>query len=561
MSRSETIGRFSTYLSLGDREGRTAIAPIQKSNPILRNIMEFLVGTQTPTSTESWARYFLMNILESPKLYWFFYRTNFPLAGVSYYTFYIDIFRKFLFCYFQPACWKAASQVYREFQNNSYIALQYPLEECFVIASTATYKPEKLLRRFNFQSQFTLQDYTFNSIKRIIRNQVSRELKLENIKFSDYGLLRRIHEGELKNYLLQYSGSSLDRPLEFYCLAWQAFNECADEWLAATNSSQTNGNRNAVLKYMSGDRLEKIAERYNQYLQRRSQPTSDRTLVSPIETVDGSEIEQMLETCARATRHCQNARSFPLDPQEDFSDPKQTPFDILASTEEQEHLQGIKKVIVQRFQQLDSKTQTCLQLWLGLGFNQSDFLTFLNLKKQYQVARHFQRFQKELLKAVFDYVTQQLDDFPQSEAGEVDYVLKDCLMYIKEFLTQTCTDFFGDLLVDIVTKRMSISQRRDLLASLRESNSPPQFFGHLPSATDLPSGVPISPSGENLEENSTKKPSERIARVHQQLYEAFWADVEANLQVDLGQFPSSPNSIATFIEKWLRDNHAVLYQT
>lgn len=555
MSRSETIGRFSTYLSLGDREGRTAIAPIQKSNPILRNIMEFLVGEQTPTSTESWARYFLMNILESTQMYWFFYQTNFPLVGVSCYTFYIEILRKFLFCYFQPACWKAASQVYREFQNNSYIALQYPLEECFVIASTATSRPEKLLRRFNFQSQFTLQDYTFNSIKRMIRNQVSRELKLENIKFSDYGLLRRIHEGELKNYLLQYSGSSLGKPLEFYCLAWQAFNECADEWLAASSSQPSNGNRHAVLKYMSGARLEIIAQRYNQYLQRRSQPKGDRGWVSPLPTADASEIQQMLETCAHATRHCQNARSFPLDPQEDFSDPNQTPFDILASTEEQEHLQGVKKVILQRFQQLDSKTQTCLQLWLGLGFNQSDFLAFLNLKKQYQVARHFQRFQKELLKAVFDYITQQqLDKFPESATGEVDYVLKDCLMYIKEFLTQTCTDFFGDLLVDIVTKRMSIAQRRDLLASLSDANPPPQFFPDPPSATD-------SPSGGDLEENSTKQPSPALVRVHQQLYAAFWADVEANLQVDLHQFPSSPKSIATFIEKWLRDNRAVLYQT
>ncbi|WP_139240512.1 hypothetical protein [Geitlerinema sp. PCC 9228] len=529
---------------------------------MLRNIMEFLVGAQTPTSTETWARYFLMKILESPKTYWFLYRTNFPLAGMSCYTFYIDVFRKFLFCYFQPACWKAASQVYREFQNNSYIALQYPLEECFVIASTATSKPEKILRRFNFQSQFTLQDYTFNSIKRMIRNQVSRELKLENIKFSDYGLLRRIHEGELRNYLLQYSGSSLDKPLELYCLAWQAFNECADEWLAAS-SSHSNGHRNAVLKYLSGDRLQVIADRYNQYLQRRSQPTNDRVWVGSVASIDASEMQQMLETCARATRHCQNARSFPLDPQEDFSDPNQTPFDILASTEEQERLQGIKKVIWQRFQQLDSRTQTCLQLWLGLGFNQSDFLTFLNLKKQYQVARHFQRFQKELLKAVFEYLSQQQPDgFSPSLGGEVDYVLKECLMYIKEFLTQTCTDYFGDLLVDIVTKRMSIAQRRDLLASLSEANPPPQFLDNLPSATDSPSGMqPSSPEGEDLEDNSAKQPSPALVRVQQELYAAFWEEVETNLQVDLGQFPSSPKSVATFIEKWLRDNHAVLYQT
>ena len=84
----------------------------------------------------------------------------------------------------------------------------------------------------------------------------------------------------------------------------------------------------------------------------------------------------------------------------------------LIADEIQQKSEDVKNVILQEFQSLDKFAQKSLLLWLGLQINQNDFLQLLNLEKQYQVARYFQRSIKTILKAfIKNYMSEKLTDF------------------------------------------------------------------------------------------------------------------------------------------------------
>ncbi|NJO93757.1 MAG: hypothetical protein HC820_04285 [Hydrococcus sp. RM1_1_31] len=156
--------------------------------------MEYLVETDSDASLEEWARYFLKSLLGATKVYRFISIDSFDIFLTDIYLIYLKLCQELFFNYLQPVCWQAALKTNQMFKGSPNIEFQYPVEECFAIACMAVYQPTKIFKGFDFQPHSSVEAYTLNSLKRIIKNQIAKELKTKTIKISDNGLLRNLEK-------------------------------------------------------------------------------------------------------------------------------------------------------------------------------------------------------------------------------------------------------------------------------------------------------------------------------------------------------------------------------
>ncbi|NEP21233.1 hypothetical protein [Moorena sp. SIO3I6] len=562
------IKPFSTSIYLKDRQGNRGIDPVFESNSRLEGFMAHLVESEPDRSEAEWARCFLYQLRQASGIYRILSMTNPPIVVIRAYLLLLRLSDQLLFNYLQFVCWSAAQAIAHQLSKSYNLALHYPVEECFIIASEAASQPAKLLRGFNFYAKSSINAYAFNALKRIIRNQVAKELRLKSIKFSDYGLLRYLDKTELEQALNNYGITN--QYLKYYRLAWQSFKDYFNEMYPP--SSKGNPRHNYPIKFLSQQQLHQIAIRYNQQLNRltkmlnselksadfeRNNPKrrdSDwlrqvvrysaisnqhmgyahptRTAISTwaTPTLREQHIEEMLAICIQAVRMSQQRNSVSLDEYGEITDIASNPLEVVIQEEEKDELNQVRTIVLKEFTALDQLAQKSLRLWLGLGINQQDFIELFGLKKQYQVARQFQRYFKRILKAVVTFYFQDAmsttltsQDIKQrlNQTTQTNYINN----YLKSYLSADSQELFAkiidkiyDEIVDqIITTKLSNIEKKQLISSnqiLRELIQP-----------------------------------------------KFEVVIEKNFAIKLIKFKSAKPAIAKFIERWLQQNQALLEQS
>ncbi|NEU75038.1 sigma-70 family RNA polymerase sigma factor [Hassallia byssoidea VB512170] len=380
--REDIVEKFSTFLSFGN--ANIARNLIWHTDPELERYIKRLVKSEPEANKEFWARYFLKILTEvshsqsreaenkkdtRTQIQANAGKSSVPSSSIA---------GRHLSAYLQEACLWASQKTYQRFK---FLRHKYPLEEYFQIANSAANPPAKLFKNFNLEHpQTNIEGYAKTALVRFVSNTIYRQdIEAKREKFSDYGLLKHLTNKELRE-ALTYQGINNNQILS-YCLVWQ----CLDE-IYQPNQSLVNRN----FKYPSETQLTQITFRYNQ---RQNQLNS-----STATSVD--KIQDMLSTCIKAARDYRTKRFLPLEQYDTISDLMPTPWDTLLQQEASEQVQSL---IWQLFSNMPEAGQIIFQLLLGLNLTQIEIVAVLKtkypeLQKQYQVARHLARYNKNLLK-------------------------------------------------------------------------------------------------------------------------------------------------------------------
>lgn len=379
--REDIVEKFSTFLNFGN--ANLVTNAIWQTDPELERYMKHLVKSEPEGNKEFWARYFLTMLREvshsqskeaENKKYT---RTQIQVNTSKSSVQSSSIAERHLSAYLQEACLWASQKSYQRFK---FLRHKYPLEEYFQIANSAANPPAKLLKNFDFEhAQTNIEGYAKTALVRFVSNTIYRhDIEAKRDKFSDYGLLKDLTKKELRE-ALNFQGIN-NKQIPLYCLVWQCLEE-----IYQPNESLVNRN----VKPPNETQLAQITFRYNQ----RENQLNFSTKIS----VD--KIQEMLLTCIKAARDYRTKRFLPLEEYDTISDLMLTPWDTLL---QEEALQQVQSIIWQLFSNMPEAGQIIFKLLLGLNLTQIEIAAILKskypeLQKQYQVARHLAKYNKNLL--------------------------------------------------------------------------------------------------------------------------------------------------------------------
>ena len=510
-SRNEQIiQRFSMYIYFRDDCSQTRITLVQEYNHFLEEFMTYLVQREPNASEEYWSRFFLKCLINNSHSYLSVFLNRFPATSWHLLIISSTLCQKLLISYLQLICFYAAKQISNQLKQSPNFKLHYPLEDCFVIACEASLKPGTLLKNFDFCGSFPLYGYARKTLNRTITNQVVKDFKIRSIKLSDYGLLNSLTLTQLQRHLKFYGIS--ERDIFSYCLVCQIFQELFLEFFPPNPEGKT---KKKSIKCLSERQLEKISAVYNQRLFK---------IETKIKPKGSEEIKQILTTCIKAARITLQKQFVSLEEPSVMGKLVDLEPDRLLQAEKQIHLEELKNTILTSFQALTPSSQTNLLLWLGLEINQIDFTSLLNLEKQYQVTRYFQRHQKNILKQVIQVLSSK---YSSEKIGveKLNRLCLDNLEYIKEYLQKYCKEFLGDMLFFIINKNFSANEQEILIKYYTE-----KYF--------------------------LKK---QDVQIYERLKSLFQTSIEQKLRINLAQFHSTEKYLNKFIKKWIEQNTAFLY--
>ncbi|MBV6622423.1 MAG: hypothetical protein KI793_05620 [Rivularia sp. (in: Bacteria)] len=526
----QIFNRFLKGISFKDgSRGSTYRLAQQETYREFKPFLENLVEDNLINSEDDLAKCFLHFLIEAKHIYRFLWKNQAKTSAIFSYTLCYKIAKLFLFNYLQLICFYAARDVSQKLRQTSSCS-HYALEDCFIIGVEIALAPIPLLKGFSFDSQTSLQTYASVALNRTIKNTIVKELKTKSLKFSDNGLLRNITKSKLEAALNNFGIS--EKNIIKYCLAWQAFNELFLEIYPPT-SSDASHHRKPPTTALTNEQLNQIAIRYNRQLQRLKiqQPA-----------IDSQTIKQMLATCVQSVRNLQNKKLVSIEDNNCINEIASEAENELVTEEIQQKSKDVKDIILHEFKTLDKSDQKSLLLWLGLEINQNDFLHLLHLEKQYQVARHFQRNIKTILKAFVKSYSQNIMN-QNLKVREVDKLCKDKLNDVKEYLTMYSKAFFRQILIKIVPQKINKSDKLLLIK-------------YLDILTDYNRQRIKNIEMKNTLDNAYLETKNSIVKIQQ----PFSVEIENQLEIQLQQFSSAIERIESFIENWLIVNQAILYK-
>ena len=415
------VQRFSSYICLVDRENSYRTVPSKICDPISKSLMEGLLQGQGKSGTvDSWARSFLQNCLSHLENFSLVWKVNNSRVNIFNQYIYFYFCSRFIFLYLQSICWETALHLSNKMGQLSNKGIDLSIEDYFLIACEASLDFRNLLRSFNFDSSTSLHTFSRIVIQRKVRNQVVRRLKNKTLKFTGYGLLKNTGPKVLEKALLDYG--ILPKAISAYKLAYQAFKDYFSQYLA-TNAKTEKSHASKIS--IGPQAISAITKRFNSQVER---------LRGAVSYASESKILKYLEICVKAVQDSQSPKTVSLDKLMQDSN------DILASSEsylvsKDEWLEDIQNesrdVVLAAFNALEPLAQSSLVLWLGLDIKQSDFLKVLAVQKQFQVARKFQRYQREMLRAIVHSVS---EDILQQEISDFNGLCKEKLVLVKDYL-------------------------------------------------------------------------------------------------------------------------------
>lgn len=502
-----TNQRFMTYLAFKEKPRGNIVIPQPVVDSFLQKIMERLVTLKPQYNEEEWARYFLKALLQANLLYQMLWWTDDRALKMLIYSTYLKTCENFLFCYFQPTCLQVAKTLNQRLRQSPNSALHYPVEECYLIASELTLRPATLVKRFDFTANVPLQAYARSAIQQAVRNRIAKELNAKAIKFSGLGYLKNVSLSRLKRDLRNYGLSSAN--IEKYCLVATI---CKGLWEELKPSSQGNGRQRYQLKLESLEekKLALIADNYQRQAQRLGW---ENTTVTP------AEVKQVLLTCIQVIQSNDQPRSQSWEEVKEGSSvgisADLNPLDTAIQEEEKTDLLEIRTQVKKTLESLEPVAYKALLLSLGLQIHQSDLTAFLGLKKQYQVARKFQRYQRDILRKL-------IQSYQSKTRME-----KEASMVLKEYLTVYSQQFFSQLLATAIEQHLTPLEKEKISQSLTKIRE------------------------TNLITDETETLTTKIKQL-------FATEIEKHLQLEISQFQSAPQKIELFIETWLQNNQAQL---
>ena len=507
----QIIKRFSMYIYIRDEPGKTRTTLVQKYHPFLKELMTYLVEHEPTASEEYWSRFFLKNLINFTHTYPTILFNRFPLYGFYLLVIFNQLCQQLLISYLQLICFYAAKQISNQLKQSPNFKLHYPLEECFVIACEASLRPGKLLKNFDFCSDFPLYGYARKTLNRTITNQVVKDFKLRSIKLSDYGLLNSLTPTKLEKYLRLYGISSGE--IRQHCLACQIFQELFLEFFPPDAKGKIN---RKYITYLSQQQLEQISLVYNQ----RSSKLN--TKIAPIVP---EKIQEILTVCIKSARMALQKQFISIEEPNIAVNLGNYEPDQLLQTEKQTHLAELENTILDSFHSLNQNVKTSLLLWLGLEINQIDLIALLDLQKQYQVTRYFQRQQKKILKKTICVLLSKYSAESIS-IEELNRLCLDNLEYIKEYLQKYCKDSLGNILALIIKDNFSWDEKEVLISHSADDNLL----------------------------------SKQYDRIYEKLKNLLQVGIENELKISLSQFSSTEKYLSKFVRKWIQKNTAFLYQ-
>lgn len=515
------IQRFSSYIFLEDRESGQGIVPIRISDPIFKAIIELLIAKQSEIDTpDAWGRIFLHAIVSSEKVFTILYKASISKKYIFEHFTYVLISDKFLFFYLQPVCWYVAQEVSRKLNRSSNSIAGYSLKDYFILACEISLRPVNVLGRFKFESTTSLQSYTKIVLQRITINKIVKEVRDKSLKFTGYGLLKNTSPRALEKALVNHGISSEE--IDKYKLVYQAFKDHLDSQLRTEriNVYSTKININFEAR-------KEIANRFNSQIRR---------LGLQLPSIDEVEVIRLLEVLIQSVQSVDKKRMVSLDElTQDFiigDLPAELVLDSVDNFYEEDSSKQARANVLRAMESLDPLERAILILWSGLEINQADFIGILNLGKQYQVARQFQRYQRTILRRIIEI---QCETDPQQSVEQLDIqeLCKDKLIYIKEYLRESSKLQLSEWLEDVSLTQLSQQEREDLqkwTANLSQDSS--SFHK---------TSLDVSLSAE-----ATK------------LDNLFKVKIEDKVKLDLGMFESAQVRIKSFILIWLVVNQAIL---
>ena len=511
MSNHEPIfQKFSSFICLRVNSSNNRIIPIYYSHPILQELIEDISSWNKHYSEADWTNHFLETLR-------FFEANTYPLQkeeAVSYWTYSIlgsSYCQHFLFCYLQSPSWRAAKKVNYQLKQSFNIDLNYPLQECFVLALEQALHPTRLLKSFDMNAGVPAQAYAYTALCRLVKHQIARELKSKSLKLSGYGFLKSVTVTQLERGLQRW-GIRGDTLIQ-YRLVWQSFKDVLDE-ISAKNgqkgrSSMQSLNREQIM------RLKSIYQDYAKAFQLKTK------------SLNSQEIEVVLDTCLKATQEGDRKKAISLDAlpvassvSEESSPLVANPWEVAFQNEEQEQLNAYRSLILEALSAIDPIGSLSLLLWLGLDINQKDFLASFGLQKQYQVARQFQRYQKEILTFICQSYLEKKSNSKTTKSFKTEFCSKEKLAYLKSYLEFYSQSFFTQILEEVIFSHLSSEERQQILEEIEQSVS---------------------------ETNELEK-----------IRELFVIEIEKRLGIKLTSYESYFQKIENFLEDWFARNQATL---
>ncbi|WP_414621465.1 hypothetical protein [Calothrix sp. CCY 0018] len=528
----QIINRFLTGISLRDNfRGTASVLTQQETHRGLKPFLENLIEDSCGASEDELAQYFLQFLLEARKSYYFLWSHQANLAVTFSYTICYKLAKLCLFNYLQLICFYAARDVSQKLKLTSNSGSYYALEDCFIMGVEIALAPAYLLRGYSFESQTALQSYASVALNRTIKNKIVGELKTKSLKYSDNGLLRNTTKSKLEQALTNFGISKSN--LIKYSLVWQAFNELFLElYPPSSDGSDGSHHRKPPTTALTNEQLDLIAIRYNKQIRRLE---IEDTLS------DRQTIKQMLATCVEAVRNLQSKRLVSIEEHNYINEIAAESTNELIEEETQQQSKEVRNIILKEFQGLEKSEQKSLLLWLGLEINQNDFLEILNLEKQYQVARYFQRSIKTILKAFI----KRYSDISEKKLGarEIDRLCKDKLNDVKGYLSIHSKNFFRQILAKTFLNKINESDKLNLIPYLDTLN---EYNQQRIKNMDIRDSLA----------DAYIKAKNSIVKIQQ----PFSVEVEDKLEIKLQQFNSAVEKVESFIENWLVANQAALYQ-
>ncbi|AFZ45570.1 hypothetical protein PCC7418_3458 [Halothece sp. PCC 7418] len=511
MSNHEPIlQKFSSFIYLRINSTTNRIVPIYYSHPILQELIADVFSGSENDSEAHWTNSFLQTLRS-------FEENTYPLKqekGVPYWTYSIlgsSYCQHFLFCYLQNPSWRAAKKVHYQLSQSFNIDLQYPLEECFVLALEQALYPKKLLKSFDINAGGSAQSYAYTALCRLVKHQIAKELKSKSLKLSGYGFLKSVTATQLEKGLRRWgiSGDELIR----YRLVWQSFKDVLDE------ISVKNGQKGcSSIQSLNQEQLTRLKSIYQDYA---------KAFKLKAKSLNRQEIEEVLDTCLKATQEGDRKKAISLDAlqvapsvNEESSPLVENPWQVAFQQEEKEQLNAYRELILEALNGIDPIGSLSLLLWLGLDINQKDFLASFGVQKQYQVARQFQRYQKDILTLIAQAYLAKQSNPKKTKSFKSEFCSKEKLAYLKSYLEFYSKSFFTQILEEVIFYHLSSEERQQILEEIEQ---------------------PVS------ETNELEK-----------IRELFVVEIEKRLGIKLTSYESYFQKIENFLKDWLARNKATL---
>lgn len=418
--REDIVQKFSTFLNLTTVNNISS--GLWQVDVELEKNIKIIRRSDPEAKEEFWARHFLKISLQASQVENKSLGGDFPAKNneseISLYNLRAE---RHLSAYLQESCLWAA---YKAYQRFNFIRYKYPLEECFQIACLGVNPPSKFLKNFDLSYQSSISSYVRTGILRYIQNTIcSHNIEAKSRKYSDYGLLKDLTKIELKTALLSQGITQIKADL--YCLVWKCFDEIY-------SSNQCQGHRS-----LKSPNQEHIMQIYSCCSLRLEQ------LNIPVISVSEEEIKQILLTCIQATRKYRNKHFLPLDDYEDVSD--KTNLDNIIQEEAWEQ---VLSIVSELLLAMPESGQIIIKLYKGLNLTQTEVATvlkdkYLDLQKQYQVARKLANFNRNLLRDFLNRWQQIYPDMLVNNEKDIEKIkeaLDECLELHCKQLLNSCLD-------------------------------------------------------------------------------------------------------------------------